>query len=474
MKKFHTLSVAEQFLGQFIPKGEKSHFDGPRFLARAKKLLDLLGNPQEEIQVIHVAGTSGKGSTAFLVSRLFSSHGIRVGLHLSPHLCDIRERVQINNQLVPEKDFLDALEELVPCIEKMKHEECGIPSYFEILVACAFYLFAQKKVAVAVMETGMGGRYDATNTVLDPSKIGLITRIGLDHTKVLGRTLEKIAYEKAMITQKGNCIFTISQHPHVSEVIEKTVHAQGGILSLLKPKRDYWHRHTYEEGSVGDIACGATLLKNVRCRMLGRHQIENAALACAGFALCLSRFGITPDENKIRDTLMNAVLPGRMQIVKIGHRTVIFDGAHNPQKIRALVKTIQDVFPGTKLSVLFACKENKDAASMLGTLIPIASRIMCSSFFHHTQDLSHVSYAPDALKRMLEKIGFSETTVARDGRNALESLLAETKKEPIVVTGSLYFLALFCDIILAGHAISGEPAFEIERASRDLSCARRV
>ena len=170
-------------------------------LGRIKYLLKLLDNPQDKFKSIHVAGTSGKGSTAFYISRLLKeskSQRVKVGLHLSPHLVDIRERLQINGKLVPMNRFIKLLNEIKPVVEVIQKSKPELtPSYFEILVAASFLYFAQSKVDWAVVEVGLGGRLDATN-VLNP-EVSVITNIGLDHTDILGKTIEEIAREKAGI-----------------------------------------------------------------------------------------------------------------------------------------------------------------------------------------------------------------------------------------------------------------------------------
>lgn len=186
---------AEEFLASHIPKTTSTIFPGEVGLNRAKDFLHLLGDPQEKLKIIHVAGTSGKGSTCYLISSLLESQGFKVGLHQSPHLTDVTERFQINNQNISKEDFVDYLNKIIPAIEKIKHI-----TYFEILVGLAFYIFNDKKVDYAVMETGLGGWYDGTNVVSRPDKLSVITKIGLDHTAILGETIEKIALQKAMIT----------------------------------------------------------------------------------------------------------------------------------------------------------------------------------------------------------------------------------------------------------------------------------
>ncbi len=204
MKKtiFKNYSQILSYLYGFIPDRYSLKFSGQAGIERTKYLLQLLDNPQEKIKVIHIAGTSGKGSTAYLISKLLQHHGFKVGLQVSPHLIDIRERFQINNQLIPEELFVRTFQEIKPTIEKAKNSHWGKLTFFEILVSFAFYFFWKNKVDYAVMETGLGGLYDGTNVVENKNKLVVLTKIGLDHQWILGSTYEKIASQKAGIIKK--------------------------------------------------------------------------------------------------------------------------------------------------------------------------------------------------------------------------------------------------------------------------------
>src|SRR3990167_8385489 len=198
-------------------------------LERISHLLKLLGNPQNKFKSIHIAGTSGKGSTAFYISRLLQeskSQRVKVGLHISPHLVDIRERLQINGKLIPMNRFARLIGEIKPAVESMKDSKVGYPSYFEILVAAAFLYFAKVQVDWAVVEVGLGGRLDATN-VLIPA-ISVITNVGLDHTDILGKTVEEIAWEKAGIIKAGVPVVTGCPSTHFARPGSSNLHNSSG------------------------------------------------------------------------------------------------------------------------------------------------------------------------------------------------------------------------------------------------------
>src|SRR3989339_1709335 len=216
-----TFKQAEAFLALHIPKTSTQTFPGELGLNRAKYFLHLLGNPQEKLKIIHVAGTSGKGSTCYLISSLLISQGFKVGLHQSPHLTDVTERFQINNQIISKKEFVFYLNKIIPVINMVGKTFHGQLTYFEILVGLAYLIFYEKKVDYAVIETGLGGKYDGTNIVSRSDKLSVLTKIGLDHINILGKTIEEIAYQKAMIINEKSQAISINQDPKAEKVIRE-------------------------------------------------------------------------------------------------------------------------------------------------------------------------------------------------------------------------------------------------------------
>ena len=238
MKRLKNFKEAEKYLYSTIPSSYTKKFPGSVGLSRTKKLLESLGNPQEKVNVIHIAGTSGKGSTATMISFILKEKGYKVGLTLSPHVVDIRERVQINNKFLTKEKFTSYLNEIVPFIKKINKQKKGEITYFEVLQVMAYYIFNKEKVDYAVIETGMGGTYDATNTVSNTDKICVITRIGLDHTNILGTNLTDIAKQKAGIIQKGNEVFALKQTKNINNVFRKRAKKVGAKLILVETNKN--------------------------------------------------------------------------------------------------------------------------------------------------------------------------------------------------------------------------------------------
>ena len=215
-----TYKQAINYLHSHIPGDAKQVFSGDKGLDRVRHLLKLLGNPQEKIKIIHIAGTSGKGSTAYILSNLIRSQNFKVGLTVSPHLLDIRERIQINNTLIDKKIFTKNLNDIAEKVKEIDTKKYGQLTYFELLTVLAFYTFYKEEVDYAVVETGLGGLLDATNVVTSENKICVITKIGFDHTHILGKRLTDIALQKAGIIQKNNTVVVTWQRKEIEQLFK--------------------------------------------------------------------------------------------------------------------------------------------------------------------------------------------------------------------------------------------------------------
>lgn len=217
----NSFKEAIDFFKSTIPVTAVKKFPGAKGLERQERLLELLGNPQDKIKVIHIAGTTGKTSTVKIINDLLIGQGFKVGLTVSPHLIDIRERIQINNELISEEDFVKNLNAIMPAIKEVAKSKLEMPTYFEVMVALFYYSFGKAKVDYAVIETGMGGTNDGTNTIHSENKIAVITPIGLDHTKILGKTISEIAQKKAGIINKFNPVFSAPQNINAVKVLNE-------------------------------------------------------------------------------------------------------------------------------------------------------------------------------------------------------------------------------------------------------------
>lgn len=318
-------------------------------LERITELLKLLGDPQLKLKVIHVTGTNGKGSTCAMIASILKEAGYSVGLYTSPHLVKLNERFKINGRDIGNPDLAAGVKAVRLAADKLTEK----PTVFEVLTAVAFWYFAKKKVDYAVIEVGMGGRLDATNVIYP--LVAVITNIELEHTAVLGKTLAKIAVEKAAIIKPGVPVVTAEKKEEV--------------LSVLRFQAEKNQSLLVQVGSEGE---GFTT------SLLGEHQKLNAACAVAAVRLA----GIEADKKTIIAGLKKAVWPGRFQVVSRNPLTIL-DGAHNPAGIRALVATLRREFPGKKFTFLFGAQQDKDVKTMLPWLRPLAEEVIVTRSSHH-------------------------------------------------------------------------------------------
>ena len=441
------MQEAENYLQQFISQNRELKFPGDWGLKRTKYFLNLLQNPQNKLKVIHIAGTSGKGSTAIYISTVLKSLGFKVGLHVSPYLVDFRERFQINGQLISEKSFCKYFNDIVPFIEKMKNSlaapngqaKFGEPTYFEILSVLAFYIFHKERVNYAVMETGLGGLLDATNTVDSKNKLCVLTKIGHDHTKILGKTLEKIALQKAGIIQKGNKVLSIWQNSSVRNVFEKQTRKKEGKLEYIKKAVNFENINLKNNKVFFDFNFKNYSLKNLGLETNAYYQAENCALALSTIYTLSQRDGFLINDAKIRKSLREKVLLGRMENIKISQKILILDGAHNPQKMKIFVGSLKKAYPKTKFSFLMAFKRGKDYKKILPHIIPVAKDIVLTSFEVGGQDSLHLSEQPETVAKNLEKINFSKFKIIHDTNKAFRDFLKKSSGI-LVITGSIYLL----------------------------------
>ena len=314
--------------------GIKLGLDGPRRL-----LKEYLAFPDHGVKVIHVAGTNGKGSTCAMIDSLSRACGRRTGLFTSPHLIDFRERIRVSGEEIPEEACAAMLTGLRSICEAMETH----PTFFEIALALAMRWFRERECELIVLETGMGGRLDATTAV--PADVCVITPIGLDHTQWLGETLAEIAREKAGIFVEGKPAISAPQEPEAAAVLEKEANETRAPLEFVTQP-----------------------LAGYPVALPGAHQRWNAALAVAA----AHRAGLPLREDVVRYGLGRVSWPGRFERIR---PDVVLDGAHNPHAARVLAETWRSEYGGTKASLVFSAVAAKDVAGILAALAPLAERI---------------------------------------------------------------------------------------------------
>lgn len=445
----------EDFLKSHIPPKEVV-FKDDIGIKRTEYFMKLLGNPQDKIKVVHIAGTSGKGSTAYLVSNILRGQGFSVGLSVSPHMFDVRERMQVfrspgkpgslthatnvghADNLPSKKLVLEYFNQILPIIEKMKKTKYGSPTFFEINVALAYHMFAKEKLDYAVMETGLGGRLDATNCVSNKNKIAIITRIGYDHTEFLGKTLAKIAREKAGIIKNRNTVIGHKQSVIIDDIIKEKCSDENSNLFLIG-RNNYKIASSTAQETTFDLNFSDLKLKNIRLGLIGKHQAENCSLALACLALLAKREKFKINEQKLRKALKKISIPGRFNILKHEDKKVIIDGAHNPQKMQIFIKNLSQIFPGQKFDFVLAFKKGKDFKKMLEKIIPLADKIYLSSFSVHKAATHLNSVDSNIVSSYLKKKKFKNIEVVTSNQKEILSVIKSSKK-PVAITGSLYLI----------------------------------
>ncbi len=399
-------------------------------LSRIKKFLKAAGNPQDEFKSVHIAGTNGKGSTASFISGILTGNGYKTGLYTSPHLIDITERVKISGKDIPKKSFVDISKKYLPLAQ-----QCGL-TYFEYLTAIAFIYFAKQKVDIAVIETGLGGRFDATNAIKKPL-LSIITSINFDHKEILGGTIEKIAYEKAGIIKK-NVPVICGKLPKKAlfEIEKKSKPAvYGKEFKAVNIKTDKKNRK-----QIFNYISGKNIIKNVEIALLGKHQIQNAAVALRA-AEVLSAKGFKFYANKIKTSLASVKWPARFDVRRFKNTEIVIDGSHNAEGIDSFVKTWKEFYK-SKAVLVFAMMKEKEYKTAVKKLVPVTDKVILVRMQNSR------AVRPEILKEEFEKyIPQNEVLTAHSPAEALKML---KKGEKASALGSLYLAGEILKIIDIG------------------------
>ncbi|MBI3059313.1 MAG: bifunctional folylpolyglutamate synthase/dihydrofolate synthase [Deltaproteobacteria bacterium] len=389
-------------------------------LHRVERVLSLFGHPERRYPAFHIAGTNGKGSVAAMLHRILAAEGYRVALYTSPHVVSFTERIRVGDQEISQEEVVELAEEIK---RRSAKEGVGL-TFFEFVTVMALVYFARRKVEVAVVEVGLGGRLDATNLVL-PS-VSIITTISKDHEAYLGSDLLSIAREKGGIIKEGVPVVCGSLPPEVAELLREMAGLKGSASYFLGSDFSF----AIKDGGLFDYKGLKWDLKDLSLALLGRYQRGNAALVLKALEVGKKDFPVK--EGALREGLRTVFWPGRFEVVR-RHPMVILDGAHNGEGVKVLVDEIRNFLGAKKVKLLFAVMEDKDWASMLGELAEVASEAV----------LSRVPMQRGADPwRVREVIGEKiPAIVLEEPAKALRFVLERAGPEDVVlVTGSLYLL----------------------------------
>jgi dihydrofolate synthase/folylpolyglutamate synthase len=427
-------SQAEDYLNSFVNYEQIpgiTYAGAGYSLEHLEELLNRMGNPQLAARTIHIAGTKGKGSVAVMIAQVLSSSGYKTGLYTSPHLHTLRERISVDGSLISEAEFAAAMAEVKPFVESMKQDASFSQlTYFEALTALAFSYFQKKQVDFQVLEVGLGGRLDATN-VASPL-VCIITPISLDHTQILGNSLEEIAREKAGIIKPG-CRVVLSPQPEEAAAVIADICREKEAKVVQVGKDVIWHKISGDLHGQSLVIEGRTSKYQVIIPLLGDFQLENTAAAVAALEILASE-GFSISAVNITRGLARVKWPGRFQILQ-QNPTVLIDGAHNVTSTRGLVSNIKAYFSYKRIFLVFGTSCDKDIPGIVGELVPLSPQVIVTQTLHsRAAPLS--TLAAEFSKRGIEpEIG---ETVSEAISRALS--LAD-RTDIICITGSLFVVA---------------------------------
>lgn len=446
-----TYEESHQYLEAFINYESRSHFNyrSAFKLERVSKFLHGIGDPQKRLRVIHVAGTKGKGSTSCFIAHILREAGFRVGLYTSPHLTDLRERIRIFDSkcdssdgscfsgMILKNEFAHLLALLRPRIDHFTHsfQNFGSLTFFEILTAMAFLYFVEKKTDFVVLETGLGGRLDATNTA--SALISVITPVSFDHEHILGSTLTEIAYEKAGIikpenvqSSHGHLVCVSAKHPkEAMDVIRRK--ARQSKTALFIREKDFKTKKLNVSLLAQDFCYRGLSGNSFFCKtgMLGDHQITNASLALAACE-ALSFFGFSIAEKAMVKGVGSAFWPARLEVIQT-KPFIILDGAHNRDSAQRLAHFVQKTLKGYRRWLVFGASSDKDIRAFAEQLAPLADRLIL------TRADNPRAADPELLHRQYFKK--NKPLVTKCVEEAMDILSRELRgDDAAIVTGSLF------------------------------------
>jgi dihydrofolate synthase/folylpolyglutamate synthase len=409
---------------------------------RMEALVDLLGDPQRAYRAVHLTGTNGKTSTARMIDELLRGFGLRAGRYTSPHLEKVTERIVVDGEPVSDRTFVDGYREIEPYIELLDGKSPVPLSFFEIVTALAYSIFADTPVEVAVVEVGMGGAWDNTNVI--DAEVAVVTPIGLDHTQYLGDEVSMIAGEKAGIIKPGAVAVLAAQPEDAAAVllrrcveVDATVAREGLEFGVIERRLAVGGQALTVQGLGG-------IYDEIFLPLFGAHQAQNAALALAAVEAFLGAgAGKQLEVELVREGFAQVDSPGRLERVRSAP-TILLDGAHNPHGMAATVTALEDEFSFRHLVAVLAVMADKDASGLLDLLEPVAARIVV------TQNSSSRSMPADQLGQVATEIfGEDRVTVAQNMPDAIEEAVVIAEEDTsgelsgvgVLITGSVVTVA---------------------------------
>ncbi len=422
----HTLDEALDYLYSFVNHEVDASFAYGAVhynVDRTVKLLELLGNPQKKLDFIHVAGTKGKGSVCTILDTLLRAACQRTGLFTSPHIARVNERISVCGEPVPDGDFIDLMNLFPPLVNGFKRED--VPTTFEILTAMAVLYFSEKKVDYAVLETGMGGRFDSTN-FCDPI-LTVITPISYDHVDKLGHRIEDIAGEKAGIIKPDRPVVLGYQVYDVADVFISRAAASNAPLYRVDSHCSFQIRELSERGVSFDAVVDGMRFPDIFLSLVGRHQVENAVTALFGLKIV----NLLPERDALVDALSSVAFPTRLELIK-GERRFLLDSAHNEDSARVLVEALRSSYRYDRLLTIAGIVKDKDIRGILRQLAQVSSQLII------TDPVTLKVLDTDAVVSTARSV-HAETVFIRDIAEAISYAVDNSDFDDLIlITGSFY------------------------------------
>ena len=406
---------------------KKTGWNGIRLgLERITKLMDLMGNPQDELDFVHVAGTNGKGTACAVTSYILKEAGYKVGLFTSPFIRRFNERIQINNEEITDQALSEATSYVKSFADKL--EDC--PTEFELNTAIAFYYFAKEKCDIVVLEVGMGGEFDSTNIIKNPD-VCVLTSIGLDHVKELGPTVRDIARTKSKIIKAGAKVVADDSNPEAFEVIEERCKELG-----ITPERPKYGRLRLEKADFDGSEFVYTGIGRMHTSLVGEHQLRNIAMAIEIIEALRDKGYIISPQN-VMDGVKNAKWIGRFQPIYKNPR-VIVDGAHNSHGMRVVMKSLAEFAKGRKCRFVFGVMADKDVSEIADVFLPYAKKVYAVKPGNpRAMDEKELAALINEKQAGLAQ---AYDSVAAGVQAAIEQAKAEGDDEIVMCFGSLYMI----------------------------------
>jgi dihydrofolate synthase/folylpolyglutamate synthase len=411
-------------------------------LSRIEAIVELLDHPERNYPSIQIAGTNGKSTTARMTGAILAAHGINTGVYLSPHLQSVRERFllagpaedTVHSDYMAKDEFAQLMEYLLPYVGEVENNLGEQVTYYELTTAMAFEWMSDKSVGAAVLETGMGGTWDAASVI--EATVAVLTHIDVDHAEFLGSTPVENALEKVGIIDEGSVVVSSSQNPEVLEVIEKKAAERGADLKLYSKDFELTQNDPAVGGRHISIRGTRGVFEDIFVGLIGAHQGQNAAVAVAACEEFLDR---DLDADAIRGALASVSSPGRIEVVR-RRPIVVLDGAHNPHGAASLGPSLVEAFGKRRATFVVTIFKDKDARGILERLLPYADNVVFSSSGHPR------SADPEDLAEEARALGYSNVTTISSLTDAIDTALSASEEEDmLVVTGSLWGIGVARD-----------------------------